>query len=93
MAATAVATAVAGNAGLISDRSPGPLPEGASLKLFARKNGSVMWDTSDDDVATVDATGVLTEVKAGSCSVKATVGTEVDFAPPTVTWATTSPAK
>jgi Bacterial Ig-like domain (group 2) len=84
---------VASNAGLITDRSPGPLPEGASLMLYTRKNGSVMWDTTDDDVATVDPTGVVTGVKAGSCSVKATVGSEVDFAPPTVTRATTSPAK
>jgi hypothetical protein len=79
-----------GNAGLISDRSPGPLPEGASLKLYTRKNGSVMWDTTDHAVATVDPTGVVTGHKAGSCSVKATVGTEVDFVPLTVTKATTS---
>jgi len=82
-----------GTGGLITDRSPGPLPEGASLKLFTRKNGSVVWETTDVTVATVDATGVVTGVKAGSCSVKATVGTEVDFVPLTVTAKAAASAK
>jgi hypothetical protein len=82
-----------GGTGLISDRTPGPLPVDASLKLFTRKNGAVVWDTTDHDVATVDATGVVTGHKAGSCSVKATVGTEVDFVPLTVTGAAVSPRK
>jgi Big-like domain-containing protein len=81
-----------GNAGLVGDRSPGPIPEGSSLKLYARKSG-VMWDTTDHDVATVDAMGVVTGHKAGACSVKATVGDQVDFVPLTVTKATASSAK
>ena len=58
---------------------------GASLKLLTRKNGSVVFATSDAAVATVDATGVVTGVAAGSCSITATLGTEVDVVPLTVT--------
>jgi hypothetical protein len=80
------------NGGLITDRSPGPVPEGASLKLFTSKSGAVVWETSNAAVATVDATGVVTGVKAGSCSIKATLGAESDVVPLTVTTAT-PPAK
>lgn len=75
-----------GGAGLIIDRSPGPIPVGASLKLLTRKNGSVVFATSDAAVATVDVTtGVVTGVAAGSCSITATLGTESDVVPLTVT--------
>lgn len=75
-----------GGADLITDRSPGPLPVGTSLKLSTSKKGAVVWATSDAAIATVDAaTGVVTGVAAGSCSIKATLGTEFDVVPLTVT--------
>lgn len=75
-----------GGTPLITDRSPGPLPVDAQLKLFTSRNGSVVWATSDAAVATVGATtGVVTGVAAGSCSITATLGTESDVVPLTVT--------
>ena len=75
-----------GGAGLIIDRAPAPLPVDGSLRLFTRKNGSVVWSSTNDEVAAVEpTTGVVTGHSAGSCGIKATLGSEVDVVPLTVT--------
>jgi hypothetical protein len=74
-----------GSGGLIIDRAPAPLPVGGSLRLLTRKNGCV-FSSTNDEVATVElTTGVVTGHSAGSCGIKATLGTEVDVVPLTVT--------
>ncbi len=74
-----------GGAVLITDRSPS-LPAGTSLTLHTNKNGSVVWTTSDAAVATVNAaTGLVTGVAEGVCSITATLGTQSDVVPLTVT--------
>lgn len=73
------------SAALITERSA-TLAVGTSLQLHANKSGAVVWASTDATIATVDvATGLVTGVKAGPCSIKATLGTESDTVPVTVT--------
>jgi len=74
-----------GGTGIITERSAS-LAVGTSLQLHTGRTGSVVWTSTDAKVATVDAaTGLVTGVKAGPCSIQATLGTESDTVPVTVT--------
>ena len=71
---TAVAATVAVT-GVSLDKTSLSLTEGASEKLLATvspanaTNKSVTWSSSDDSVATVDANGKVTAVKAGTATI------------------------
>ena len=61
--------------GVSLDKTSLSLTEGASEKLLATvspanaTNKSVTWSSSDDSVATVDANGKVTAVKAGTATI------------------------
>ncbi|MCI6329653.1 MAG: endonuclease, partial [Erysipelotrichaceae bacterium] len=48
---------------------------GESITLTATANGTVTWSTSKSAVATVSTSGVVTDLKAGTATITATVGT------------------
>ena len=61
------------------DKSAVTLNEGGSVTLVATISpidwsGSLIWSSSDGSVATVDQTGLITYVKAGTCTITASCG-------------------
>ncbi len=51
------------------------LVEGDSKQLTGSSNSAIKWTSSDTSIATVDQTGKVTSVGAGTCTITATAGT------------------
>ena len=86
-------------AGITLDKTTASVEEGKSLTLTATvtpdnaTDKTVTWTTSDRDrsVATVDSTGVVTGIKAGTATITAKAGEKTATCTVTVTAASTEP--
>lgn len=84
-------------AGITLDKTTASVEEGKSLTLTATvtpdnaTDKTVTWTTSDRSVATVDSTGVVTGIKAGTATITAKAGEKTATCTVTVTAASTEP--
>ena len=84
-------------AGITLDKTTASVEEGKSLTLIATvtpdnaTDKTVTWTTSDQSVATVDSTGIVTGIKAGTATITAKAGEKTATCTVTVTAVSTEP--